>query len=440
MNYFNNLPPQFNNAYNNQNPIINGYKQYTQNNTPFTNNQLLQNNPAYQQSIQNVNFYNQAMMLRMEQVNKIKSINELKMTQEQIVNFVINPIKPEKMSKQELYEKYIDRSQSYITYNKSKKKNLHDIKDAIVSNELLQLWNQRTNAPYKNIIERDNNKSYKTIKDFLVHKVTKLDKDPIKLNKEYKAKKAAIKMHNNEISLIYHASEEAKWKKKFDYVNTFKYRLKHNPKDYIELKTYYKKEQKKLNKANKRIDELIELMLVNDQISNDELNEMKKSHNINDSDDEDDDKKYDKKLFDKAQRKLQSEIDKKNGTKRKSKKSTVSKDTKDTNERDERTDRDKKKSKKSIVLKDTKDIKDTKDTTDRDKKKSKKSTKSIETKDIVGKIDNELLNKYNKNNNLDTTESKIKNKKEKSKRTTKNKSNKDIGKVDNDLLNKYKFN
>ena len=74
-------------------------------------------------------------------------------------------------------------------------------------------------------------------------------------------------------SIIYSKNEKLKHKKKFQYNNVYKYRLKHNVKDFNELKDFYKKEQKKIEREDKRIDNMISHLMDAD-ILNDEQKQL----------------------------------------------------------------------------------------------------------------------------------------------------------------------
>jgi hypothetical protein len=93
----------------------------------------------------------------------------------------------------------------------------------------------------------------------MVHKVVKtVDADKLLLNDDVKQLQNNLESHNKELKTIYSTSEKNKFKKEFEYAQKYRHRLEFNPKDAEELKDYYKKEQKKINKTNKMVEELID--------------------------------------------------------------------------------------------------------------------------------------------------------------------------------------
>lgn len=255
------------------NKLISGFNQYSnsQKNIPYTNNNMLINNPQFLDSIQSPQFFNKINMMKMEQISKIKSINNLNMSINQLAQYIINPYKVEKIAKNELLEKYDNLQNTYITSKKEAPKALQE------------WWNNRTNNPYKNIMKHENyKKNFKTGEDLIVHKVSQLDKDKQHLIEEYEKLTNLLKIHDNELEIIYSASKQSEYKKEYDYITKFKYRIKYDPKDYNELKKFYKSEDKKLNREAKRIDEMIELLLMSDDITKEDISELQKERNIND--------------------------------------------------------------------------------------------------------------------------------------------------------------
>lgn len=263
-NFHGNQPPRQNAGYMARNHLVNSYQNYSTTNVPFNNNPMLMNNPMFFGSIQDPAFCQRWQMSKIDQLKKAKNINDLNVTHDQLIKYVICPMKAEKLDKEVAIRLFNERDS---TYDHSKQ----DL-GKTASKILEQWWNSRTNMPYKNILKNENyKKDFKTVDDLMVYKVTALDKDKIKLKKEYKKLKKMLETHNSELKVIYSASKEAKYKEDFDYVQKYKYRLKYDPKNFDDLKKFYKKEQKKIVQDTKRIDDMIETFLENADLSQDDM-------------------------------------------------------------------------------------------------------------------------------------------------------------------------
>lgn len=258
------------------NSMINDYQKIMKNNVPFGNNQMLNNNPAFFHNINDTSFYHKMNMEKMDKMRKIKNIDEIGVSKEKLTEFVICPIKVEKESGKELTRKYADKDLTYI--NPKNKK--------AIATSIINLWAGRNNNPYKNILkDADYNKNFKTEEDLIIHKVTLLDKNLIKTMAEFEEMVDFIEIHDGELQIKYSDKKEKKYQEKFDYENKIKYRVKYDPKNYDELKKFYKKEQKKIKNANKRVDEMIEMLLASENFTKEEMEEIEE---INKSHDEED--------------------------------------------------------------------------------------------------------------------------------------------------------
>ncbi len=241
----------------------------------FNNNNLLNQN--YMNNMQNMNMFNrnnpnQAQMAnmyhsmsnlkKMQQSKILSRINDLEknrdrlsLDKDELRNAIIRPIKIDKGEKQEMVIKWKDIER---TYSKP---------------ELDQLWSKRTNQDYKNIIkdEKYKKKDYRKKEDLIVHKVTDLDK--IGVDKDLETYENQIEKQDGELKVQYSQSKELEHKKKFEYNNKYKYAVKFNPKAHEELKDdnveYFKKEQEKIEKDKKKIDDIIQ-SLMNSNILTDE--------------------------------------------------------------------------------------------------------------------------------------------------------------------------
>lgn len=279
------------NGYQNKRPnnLVSQFQDRINNNVPFNNNSMLSSNPAFLGSIKDPQFYNRMSAARMEQMKKVKNINDLGKSKEELMEYVIQPLKIEKSKFDEIEPVYLDR-----------KKNFTEI--------LNEFWKSRNNVGYKNILKNEKTfgKDFKNKEELIVHKVTNLDK--IGLNKEFDKLKKLLKRHNKELKSIYTDDKEANFKKEFEYVNKYQYRLKYDPKSFDELKEYYDKEQKKIAREDKKLTDLIDTLLESDVLEEGEKNKFvkqltdlehmfeekssksRKNKNEEDSDSEDDEK------------------------------------------------------------------------------------------------------------------------------------------------------
>jgi len=268
---------------------------------PFINNPMLANNPLFYGSIRDPAFYNRVNMTKMEQLKKVKNVKELGLSNEQLSGYIICPIKVEHMDKAQYNQLLNERESTYITHNKNGKHTVPKV--------LKEWYDGRKNTPYKNILKDQNyEKEFKKKEDLIVHKITQLDKDKIRLANEYETLARLLEKHDGELKLIYSASEETKHAEKFNYVNKYKNRIKYDPKNYDELKQFYRKTQKKIKRENKRIDEMIELLLVSDQISKEDMNEIQKSAEYIDNCN--DDMINMNAVFEKGERNLEKQLEK----------------------------------------------------------------------------------------------------------------------------------
>jgi len=265
------------------NALLNNFYRHQQMNIPFQQNNLLRNNPAlmanmqYQKSQQ----MQQMKMMQMQQnMQRMKMQQELKKKEKEHLNKIQNL---NKFDKADFTKAIIQPEESKLT---KKEKDDIDINYKELDNQygneekykknLKKYWDKRTNQPYKNILkDEDYTKNFKKKDDLIVHKVTDLDKDAEKLELEFQDKDDDREKHDGELKMIYSTSKEAENKKKFEYNNVYKFRMKYDPKDHEGKKQdkidYYKKEQKKLEKGNKKFNEVIEHLVNNSLFNKDQL-------------------------------------------------------------------------------------------------------------------------------------------------------------------------
>ena len=286
----NNIYGQQNNN-NNNNRLINEYNNNSQRNMPiYNNNPMLNNNPRFSNFIQENSFQDRINIAKIEKLKKAQNFRDLGMNQQELISYVINPIKIEKLEKkekEELVNKYYDHVQTYESLGKYSMDKKDTKTNMIVPKEIADLWNNRKNNPYKNILQfldiKDyTNKDYKKNSDLIIHKTTQLDKiaDTHILIKELKKLEKLLFTHDKELKTIYSDNRKKKFLEKFEYENKFKNKIKYDPKDCSQLKNVYKQEQKKISKQNKRIDDMIELLLASEDLSKEDIDEIKKIQEI----------------------------------------------------------------------------------------------------------------------------------------------------------------
>ncbi|ATZ80417.1 hypothetical protein BMW23_0362 [Bodo saltans virus] len=241
----------------------------------------------------NQNFMNKINMSKLEQMRKAKSLSDLSMNKEDLTKYIINPIQILKLTQEEKMEIMANYDNKNNTYTNLKNYRIEEedsdgkIKNIVSKNvipkEILDLWEKRTNNPYKQIlhkleIEDYTKKKFLTNDDLIIHKTSALDKaaDIKILKKELGKLEKLVSDHNKELKAIYSTDKESEFLEKFEYANKYKNRIKYDPKDNTELKEIYKREQKKLSKESKRIDYMMELYMASDDITKDDIEELKK--------------------------------------------------------------------------------------------------------------------------------------------------------------------
>lgn len=276
------MNPYYQNVYNNK--LINQFNTHI--NQPkqnaFMNNPMINSNPNF--SLRDPQFYNKIQRAKIEQIQRAKNINDLGMDKKQLMDFIIDPIKINKTEKGEIENILHEKEHMYIVPT-ANTRNFEDQSNAY----LRELWKTRTNQPYKNIIkkeafDKEYQKYYKedifkrdvnNRNELIVHKVIKdVDADEDLLEAEFLLIQEILEKHNKELKSIYSVSNENKYKREFEYAQKYRYRLEYNPKDSEELKDFYKKEQKKINKENKMLDQIIDMLIEQDELSKDEIDKL----------------------------------------------------------------------------------------------------------------------------------------------------------------------
>ena len=261
------------------NRLLNQFQSYAENNQRanyYANNNMIAQNPNF--TSRDPQFYNRIQLAKLEQIKKAKKIEDLGLDKKQLSEYVIDPFKIQKTDKKEIEVQLSQKEPEF--------------KDGY----LKELWKTRTNQAYKNVLKKElfekvYKKYYKdsifdkNINDksqLMVHKVIKkLDADQLLLNDDVKDLQNNLESHNKELKTIYSTSEKNKFKKEFEYAQKYRHRLEFNPKDAEELKDYYKKEQKKINKTNKMVEELIDSLVEQNELTKEQVEELNKELNNN---------------------------------------------------------------------------------------------------------------------------------------------------------------
>jgi len=252
------------------NNLVNRYQEH--------NSRPVNQNPHYQTIINNPQRMN---MSRIE-----NTTNQKKYTDDDLINYIIQPVKINKLqsedvmkSREELKKKYgVDFD--YIEQERQEyEQKFHNAVQAYKPNSevVQQLWNNRTNIPYKNIIKGvDYTKQIRCADDLVVHKTTIEDKNIDKLNQEYNNLKQKIDKDNNDLKIFYSPGQENKHKRTFEYVNKYKYsKVKYDPTDHEGMKKFYQKELSIIDKSQHKIRELME-SLTNGEVNNSDKAEVNK--------------------------------------------------------------------------------------------------------------------------------------------------------------------
>lgn len=238
----------------NNNNLINGYNnRVNRYNNVFSGNRMMNNNPTLNYNIQNPIFQQRLQMLKMQRMNKIKSTSDLNVDSKELANYVICPMKIEKVNNEEVVQKFDQMKSSFNTTRE-------------------ELWKQRTNNPYKNIIKNaDYNKNFRSSKDLIIHKVTDKDCDSEKFEREFDELKSKLHKDNKELKeVIFSASKEASHKANYEFITKYKYRVKFKPKDFSDLKEAYNNERSSLEKTGTMITEVLDKYMDSDHFTSDQ--------------------------------------------------------------------------------------------------------------------------------------------------------------------------
>lgn len=248
------------------NMFMHGYRQYQQNSVPFRNNELLTSNPQLRNTYDNVQFQQHLQMARMRRLQKAKMMENVKVSEEEMTNYVIGPMKIQRASKSEIEGDHRNLEGQYVIDKAQKgKKKKGKKQEYDVNPYLKKMWDNRTNQPYKRIMHRENwNRNFDEQDDLIVHKVSKKDKNKKKLKKAYRKLRKLMKEENKQIEEIYSEDKEVQHMRNFQYSHVYKYRLKHKSNNHEDMKKIYKKEQRKLNRERNEIQSALTMLLNSD--------------------------------------------------------------------------------------------------------------------------------------------------------------------------------
>ena len=245
------------------NMFVKDYQQHQQQNIPFRGNDLLTCNQQMVNMYDNNQLQQYLQMARMKRLQKAKIMSNVKISDTELTNYVIGPMKVEKAPINELESEHRNMESCYVITAKKKDKSSKSEYDS--NPYLKQLWNKRTNQPYKRIMYKENwEKEINDENDLVVHTVTKKDKNKKKLKKTYKKLLKINKEDNKQIAEIYSTDNELKHMRDFQYSHVYKYRLKHKAKNHEDMTKIYKAEQKKINKEKNEIQSALTMLLNSD--------------------------------------------------------------------------------------------------------------------------------------------------------------------------------
>lgn len=255
--------------YNSHNNMLSGYQR---SNLPFQNNPLLMNNPQY------VNMINERQSPLNQDISKYKHIQEMKKQQKYgdldkslVHESVIRPINVTRENKKDFIDKFNKLDSQWDNMKKN-------------------AWETRTNQPYKNILKGEKydkfiNRKNIEKEELVVHRVTDADKEGFR--EAVQELENSKEKHNNELKVIYSASEETKHKKQFEYNHRDKYKVKYDPKNFDELKKdqydYYKKEQEKIEKDKNNVMDILDNLLNSGMLDKEEIEKIEKEEEKIDS-------------------------------------------------------------------------------------------------------------------------------------------------------------
>jgi hypothetical protein len=267
---------------NNQNRLVNGYMQYQQHNQVFQNNSLLRNNPMFGRNSEQRIVNTQQSQYIQEHMKKLKQLQQMK--QMKRMNELNNIIDDKKLTECVLYPTKIVKEENNNNLNDKYNERENDY-----MNNKEKFYHERTNKPYKHIINDATqinkflNRKKITKDELIVHRVTRADADGVV--EKFEELNNTMEKHNNELKVLYSLSKKAEHFQQFEYNNKYKYRIKYNPSDHVQMKkdkiTYYKKEQRKLDNNRKRKDVMIESMMETGILNREELEKLNGINNKN---------------------------------------------------------------------------------------------------------------------------------------------------------------
>ena len=219
----------------NQNPIINKFNAYANNNyTPFQNNNLINKN------VHVMNNLNEMVQRKNSKNIQNKKNNKHKNSSFNIIEQMLTP--------QTIIKDNIDIEENLQKKISQREENI-----------------KRTNIPYK-IIIKDKIITHELNKDefgdkIIVHKTTVDDSNIEKFNKELNNKFQEKKKINDELEIEFHIDNYSKHKKNFEYKETFIKNLAFEQNSFDESKhdyiEFYKQKQKEVEEGKKMCDEIL---------------------------------------------------------------------------------------------------------------------------------------------------------------------------------------
>lgn len=188
---------------------------------------------------------------KLEQLQKANSTSDLSVSEEQLREYIICPLKITKEDPSIVESKHTERKNDYTLES------------------LKRISTLCKNIPYKTISDGKNiQKDFKNQNELILHTVTEIDRDKIKLLDQFLELEKILDLDTNEIKRMFPDEDEEINRQNFEYVQKFKYRIKYNPRDFNDLKRKYQRKQNKIKEKYKQIENHINEILDGEEMKN----------------------------------------------------------------------------------------------------------------------------------------------------------------------------
>lgn len=169
-----------------------------------------------------------------------------------------------------------------------------DLEKQILS-EQQKLYNTRTNQPYKIIITdkkytdmflknplpKSSTERNSIVKNIMIHKVTKEDKDQALIENKFNGYKKEIAVHNEDLKKLYNKENLSSHKEKFNYHHVKKYEsVSYDPMGHDEMKTSHENENKEIEGQTLKDKEMVKDILGSIDVDSDKTKKKLKSEGL----------------------------------------------------------------------------------------------------------------------------------------------------------------